>query len=267
LDIGDIVKNSLGYPLSNTKNFLILGLIILLADLYSISLSLGIKNIYLALLIVLNILILILRCGYNIRILDSSINGSDDLPNFGNWKRMFIDGLKLLIVIIIYVIPLILIIMVVGIFMGAMIASSGTVDHSLTKMLLLIILAIVGLYYFLIYPIILTALANMVHNKKDISYALKFGEIRSKISDLGVGSFAGWYIVTVIIYAVLLGIGMGLSSVFGLVHVKFIGIIIESLLIAPFTTIFLYRSTSLMYRSALKVQEESELSEDPELTP
>lgn len=265
MDIGDIVKNSLGYPLSNTKNFLILGLLILLAELYSISLSLGVKNVFLVLLIVLTFIISIFREGYNLRILGSSIGGSDVVPDFGNWKRMFIDGIKLFIVTMIYIIPLILILFVVGMFMGIYAASSGG-SYGSFGIMFMVILAIVGLYIIIVYPVLLMAFANMAYNDNNMSYALKFGEIQSKISDLGLGSYVGWYIVTGIIYAVLLVIGFGLSSVFGLVHVKFIGLIINAIIVTPFATLFLMRSTSLMYRSALEVQAEYELEEDPEVT-
>jgi hypothetical protein len=264
LDIGDIIKNSLGYPISNTKNFLILGLLILLGNLYSLLLSFGIKNIFLTLLLLLTLLIAILRGGYNLRILGSSINGSDVLPDFGNWKRMFVDGIKLFIVVIVYMIPLILILMVCGMFFGYYVFSSGAAEGSLAKIMLLVVMAIAGLYYLFVYPIILMAIANMTHKENNISYAFKLGEIRTKISDLGLGSYVGWFIITAIIYAALIIIGMVLRSVFGLVHVKFIGIILSAIIIGPFAALFLFRSASLMYRSTLEFQDEPELVEDPE---
>lgn len=266
LDIGDIVKNSLGYPLSNMKNFLILGVLILLGELYSLLLSMGVKNILLGLLIILAIIIAILRGGYNLRILNSSINGSDVLPDFGNWKSMFIDGIKLIIVIIVYFIPLILILMVFGMFIGYYMFSAGLGEVSFAKIILMTILIIAGLYYLLVYPIILMGIASMAHNENNMSFAFKFSEIRTKISKLGLGSYIGWFLVTVVVYAAILIIGIVLKSVFGIAHVKFIGTIISAFTVGPFAAIFLFRSASLMYRSVLEVQAESDSSEDPELT-
>lgn len=266
LDIGDIVKNSLGYPLSNMKNFLILGVIILFAELYSIILSLGIKSSIFGLLLVLTFLLIIFRSGYDLRILNSSIGGYDVLPDFRNWIQLFKDGVKILIVMIIFMIPLV-ILLIAGIFILSMVLiSSGASNSELGRIMLIVIMAIVGIYIIIVYPLLLMALANMAKNENNISYALKLGEIRTKIADIGLGNYIGWYIVTGIIYVILLIIGMGLSVLFGLVHVKFIGIIINALTFGPFATIFLYRSTSLMYRSVLEVQAETDSSEDPELT-
>jgi hypothetical protein len=265
LDIGDIVKNSLVYPLSNIKNFLILGVIILFAELYAIIQSLGIKSSIFVLLLVLTFLLMLFRSGYNLRILNSSIGGYDVLPDFGNWMGMFKDGVKLLIVLIIFMIPLI-ILLVACIFILTMVLISSGASSGVGRIMLMLTLALIGLYVIIVYPLILMAFANMAKNENNISYALKLGEIRTKISDIGLGNYIGWYIVTVIIYAILISVGMGLSVLFGLAHVKFIGIIINALTIGPFAAIFLYRSTSLMYRSVLEVQDETDTSEDPELT-
>lgn len=250
MDIGAIVKNSLVYPFSNRKNFLILGLLILLAELYSIFLALGVKNILLGVLILLTFLIAILRSGYNLRILGSSIGGYEVLPDFGNWIGMFVDGIKLLIVSIVYMIPLVFIGIIAGMFIGYYAFSSGTTG-GFGKIMMLVLMVIIGIYVIVVYPILLMAFANMAKNDKNISFAFKLGEIRTKISNIGLGNYIGWYIVTGIIYAALIIIGMLLSLVFGLVHAKFIGIIINALLVGPFATIFLMRSTGLIYRSTL----------------
>ena len=266
MDIGNIIKNSLGYPLSNVKNFLILGLIILLAELYSILSSVGIKNGFLVLLMIFAFLLMILREGYKLRILGSSIDGSDVLPDFGNWKRMFLDGVNILIVTIIYMIPLIIILFLGIMGMGMFLFSSGASEGSFGRMLLTIIMAIAGIYLIIIYPLLLMAFANMAHNKSSISHGLKFGEIKTKISHIGLGSFVGWYIATGIIFVILLSIGTLLSTGFRLIDLKVVGMIINALFIAPFSVIFLMRSTSLVYRYALKVQEEFESGEYPEET-
>jgi hypothetical protein len=266
LDIGNIVKNSLGYPLSNMKNFLILGVIILLADLYSFSSSLGINNSFIVILMVITFLLMILREGYKLRILGSSISGSDILPDFGNWKRMFLDGVNLFIVTIIFMIPLIIIFIVGGMIIGMFSYSSGVTNIGSGRMMIMTILAISGLYVIVVYPILLMAFANMANNKNSISHGLKFGAILSKISHIGLGSFVGWYIVTGIIFVILLIIGTAIPTVFELVNVEFIGIIISAIIIEPFITIFLMRSTALIYKSTIEVQAETGSSEDREQT-
>lgn len=264
MNIGNIIKDSLGYPLSDKKNFLILAVLILLAELYAIILSLGVKSSVLMLLLVLTFLLMFIRGGYVLKILNSSINGHNALPDFGNWLQLFKDGIKLVIVGIIYFIPLVIILFVSILILGMVFISSGGLNGFNDSVMFIVVFAIFGIYILVIYPLILMAIANMARHENNLSYALKFGEIRTKISDIGLGNYVKWYIVTGIIYIVLLGIGMGLSTVFGLVHAKFIGLIINALTFGPFAVIFLYRSTSLMYRSVLELEAES--VEDPELT-
>lgn len=264
MNIGDIIKNSLSYPLSNTKNFIILGLLILLAELYSILLSLGVRTGIVTLLIVLTIIIAILRGGYNLRVLGSSIAGSDVLPDFVNWKGMFVDGIKLFIVSIIYMIPLIAILVLGGFVMGIIIASSGASSGSFGRTMIMFIIAIVGLYIIIIYPVLLMGFANMANNENNLNKAFKFGEIRAKISGLGLGSYVKWYIGTGIIYAIFLIVGLLLPLIFELEQIRIVGIIINAFIIGPFAILFLMRSTSLMYRSTLEFQDEPELMEYPE---
>lgn len=263
MNIGDIIKNSLSYPLSNTKNFIVLGLLILLAELYSVLLSLGVRNSIVTLLIVLTIIMTILRGGYNLRVLGSSIAGSDVLPDFENWKGMFVDGIKLIIVSIIYMIPLIAILVLGGFVMGIIIALSGA-SGSFGRTMIMFIIAIVGLYTIIIYPVLLMGYANMANNENNLNKAFKFGEIRAKISGLGLGSYVKWYIGTGIIYAILLIVGGLIPLIFGLEQIRFVGIIINAFIIGPFAILFLMRSTSLMYRSTLEFQDEPELMEYPE---
>ena len=263
MNIGDIIKNSLSYPLSNTKNFIVLGLLILLAELYSVLLSLGVRNSIVTLLIVLTIIISVLRGGYNLRVLGSSIAGSDVLPDFENWKGMFVDGIKLLIVSIIYMIPLIAILVLGGFVMGIIIALSGA-SGSFGRTMIMFIIAIVGLYTIIIYPVLLMGYANMANNENNLNKAFKFGEIRAKISGLGLGSYVKWYIGTGIIYAIFLIVGGLIPLIFGLEQIRFVGIIINAFIIGPFAILFLMRSTSLMYRSTLEFQDEPELMEYPE---
>lgn len=265
MNIGEIIKNSLGYPLSNAKNLLFFGLLICLADFYSILQAAGIKSVLLSILVILTLFVGIFRYGYHIRILERSIEGSDTLPDFGNWKKMFIDGLKVIIVNIFFAIPLIIILVIAVMLLAFSHVSSGTALGAGNMFgSILVIMVIAGLYLIIIYPILLLALANMAHNKK-LDYAFKFGEIKSKIEALGLGKLIGWYLSTGIIYIALLAIGMGLVIAFRLIHVKVVGQIIYLLIFASFASIFLYRSTSLLYRSTLEHTDEAELSEESDI--
>lgn len=96
MNLSEILSESFKYPLSNLKRMLILGI-----------------------LLALNILIIpaILSMGYYIRIIESSFQGSNELPPFNEWGKMFTDGLKYIVVLLIYLgIPAF-----IGSFIGSMI--------------------------------------------------------------------------------------------------------------------------------------------------
>lgn len=99
MNLSEILSESFKYPLSNLKRMLILGI-----------------------LLALNILIIpaILSMGYYIRIIESSFQGSNELPPFNEWGKMFTDGLKYIVVLLIYLgIPAF-----IGSFIGSMICFS-----------------------------------------------------------------------------------------------------------------------------------------------
>lgn len=64
--------------------------------------------------------------GYEIRILKSSLAGFGELPEFNAMFDMFIDGLKVLIGGIVFLIPLILILVFGILFLGFALVTTGT---------------------------------------------------------------------------------------------------------------------------------------------
>ncbi len=261
MDITAIIKNSIEYPISDLKNFLILGLIVFLAELYTIISSLGVMNLWFSLLFILTLVLGLARSGYSIRILGSSINGSEILPEFNNWKNLFLNGFRALIVNLVFVIPIVIIGVIMGIVIAFTSISSGAnfAAKSYSIWTFMPVFLVIGIYLILIYPVILMALANMAKHE-NISAAFKFREIWEKITNVGLGKFIVWYIFTGLIYLILLGVGMGITALFGLEHIKFIGQILNTFIVIPFSIIFIYRSASLIYKSSLKDMDETELT-------
>jgi len=89
MDIGEIVNDAIRYPSSDWKKVIILGVLIIASAL---------------------ILPVFLVIGYGFRALKASIAGFDELPEFDEWGEMFVDGLKVFVVQIAYmIVPLIII--------------------------------------------------------------------------------------------------------------------------------------------------------------
>jgi Protein of unknown function (DUF4013) len=106
MNISEIIKDSLRYPLTDWKKYLILGILILIVTTF-INGPFIVPN-----LIIIGYIIGFFVIGYLFRIIKSSLNGNDVLPKFYNWGEMFSDGVKVLIVGIVYSIPAILIILI-----------------------------------------------------------------------------------------------------------------------------------------------------------
>jgi hypothetical protein len=189
-------------------------------------------------LIVATILLGIPLMGYMMKVL----RGTKPAPEVDDWGTLFIDGIKYIIVKIIYAIPLIIVgFLVLGAaFMTAMsgnvAAMTGAIAGMLVGLLLIFILAIV---------IALFEMIGMVRFARtgSIGEAFNFNAILATIGKIG------WipYIIALVVFlivAVVIGIIMAI-----IMKVPILGWIIYLCVIAPMT-IFFARYICLLYDSA-----------------
>lgn len=229
MDIGEIISDSIKYPSQDWKKIIILGILSILSIL---------------------IIPIFLVMGYFFRILKSSIAGFDELPDFDEWGEMFIDGLKMFVVQFVYLlIPLIVI------FVGAWasIASmSVTASGNVANPLFLGLMggtAIIGFILAIIFQLIGSiAVANMALNDSEFGAAFRFSEILELISMIGWGKYIIWYIVMIIIGIVF----MVIASVLQII--PFIGMIIATLVVYPYLTMFSSRSLALLFGSSVELE-------------
>lgn len=217
-----IIIDSLSYPFSNWKRsvktdvltpqkhrflqVLILGIIILIC--FSPYIALYLVKVDFLTFILLNIIGFIFIGsfvrGYALKIISDSLTGSNELPKFNNWKKIFIDGIKVLVVNLIYLIPVILIVILLFRYSGS------NLNYMLTGLLNLNLLyggfsffllrLITLLYLLMIIPVILMALANMASNNGKFGAAFKFNEIISNVSKLSRDSLTATSVATAGLY-------------------------------------------------------------------
>ena len=134
--------------------------------------------------------------------------GIDELPEFDEIGSMFVDGLKVFVVGIIYAIPVWIISAIVGLLMGG---NTAATTASLGPGYLLAIL-LGNIIFFIIALIIglveLMAIANMAYNDGDLGAAFRFSEILDIIAAIGWGKYIATYIVIVII--AMIGVIIGI---------------------------------------------------------
>jgi hypothetical protein len=246
MKIGEIVKDSLKYPLSDWKKFLILGIFVVFNSLNFILQSLGVDKLLISMLSIVGLLFGVLVFGYEIRILKLSLAGVSKLPPFNHWIELITNGISVIVVGIAYAIPLIFIIIFGGLSLGLTIGSIGT---NIATIFLVILIAIIFLYLIIIYPIFLMSLANMAFYDSDIGAAFKFREIFNKISNIGWGNLIVWYITTGIICLIIVFLGAVIEVFFTLIGLKVIGVILLPLIVFPYMSIYIFRSVALFYLS------------------
>lgn len=209
--------------------------------------------IILGLLSFLNILIipLVFFYGYNYRVVklstQSMINGDDVPPDFDDFKKMFVDGLKYIVVEFVYlIIPMI--IMIASVFYR----------NAILFILGLILVTIFQLFALLAIP-------HMAANDDSLNSAFEFSKINNIMASIGYGRYILTYIGILLIYlAILVVVIIILSIIFGLLGiatsfislngvgaVNVIGTIIFNFvlffLVAPFLTMFQNRCIGLIY--------------------
>ena len=240
----DIYKDSLEYSLQDGKTLLKLGLTLLFSFL---------------------IIPIFLVLGYYYRVLDTSthgmINGDEKLPDFSDLTSMFVDGLKVFLVKLVYLlIPIIILIITRLIGGGASNLNSMAGNGIITVgTIISIILAII--FYFLS----IMAVANMVAENGSIKAAFDFKGIFKIITNIGWLRYIGFYlglIIIMLLISIVIGLiitllwfafGLvgalagALGAKVGLILGLIIGFAVYLFFVYPYLTIFESRAVGLIY--------------------
>lgn len=221
MEIGEIISESVKYPSSDWKKVIILGILVIASVL---------------------IVPIFLVYGYVFRIMKASIAGLDELPEFDELGEMFVDGLKIFVVALVYAIPIWIISAILGAITGT---GMGTPTTSLDPTMIwgalasstvfIVVALIIGL-------VEIMAILNMAYYDGEIGAAFRFNELLDRITQIGWGK----YIVTYIVIAVIAFIGflIGLITMFVL-----IGFILLPLIIVPYLAMFSSRAMALLFTS------------------
>ena len=237
MEIGEIINDALRYPTSNWTKVFILGVIFVASFL---------------------IIPIFLAIGYLFRVIKATFAGIDELPDFDNLGEMFVDGLKVFVVGVVYAIPLIIISAIISAIFGihynsAINAGTFTGFNVFALATAYLIYAIIGIIIGLIEYM---AIANMALYEGDLGAAFKFDEVLDRIARVGWGKYLIWYVVMVVI-------GLIAAVISGLLVVIIIGIIIAPLIIAPFFGMFAARLLALIFATSEETPAASTEPEEP----
>ncbi|MFZ0442919.1 MAG: DUF4013 domain-containing protein, partial [Methanobacterium sp.] len=187
MNINENIRDSLQYPVKDWIKMIILGIILIIPIVNFIGL------------------------GYFLRIIKSNLAGLDELPDFKGVGELFIDGIKILIVCIIYaIVPLIFYALSV-VFAGSATVPSSTTASSVLSFNYLPAFTGISLVFFIIsaiFAIIISifaymSIAKMAYHDSKIGAALRYHEILDRIATIGWGNYILWWIVLMLIITVL----------------------------------------------------------------
>lgn len=265
MDVDQIIVKSLDYPRQSWGKVATLGAILIVPFLvFALLVFLGAITNNAAVIAVMSILGIILVIiagiifyGYFYRTTKATIAGFEELPNFDEWGEMTLDGLKVLVVNIIYgiifgiisAIPIGIVMLILGFFGILSSAATTFADPTaalgaglvlwvvyLAMFILYLIVLVIGVLYLIVVPI---GIANMAY-KEDFGSAFDFSEIRNKIDDIRWSKAIIWVIANYFVFTVAIMI----SYILGLL---LIGIILVPLLVIPFLALYYARSIGLIY--------------------
>jgi hypothetical protein len=274
MDISGIIKDSLKYPFTDWKNILILGILVVVSSIIGNAISLGYTNNYVIFpLICVGFITGLFVNGYMFKIIKTSLNEENKLPGFNAWINMLIDGIKVFLVSIVYlVVPiLIIILLILLLFTGfdlsilgmayTSLESTGInpavylVSETLPGIENIIVIALnlfqeLSIIFIcillLIIPIFLVAIAHMAYYEGELRSAFRINEIIEEISDIGWINLIKWYIVTGIIFLIFMFVSNIIAFIGSFLNFILISTIL-SLTLIPYFYMFYARTLALFY--------------------
>jgi hypothetical protein len=263
MNIGEIVEDSLRYPLSDWKKVLIYGFIGLFTTtavfrgFFALN---GLTNPGLILLVVIfELLVSIYFTGYFLKIIKLSLTGTKKLPQFKGVNEKLSDGIKVFIVAIVYMVPVILIIVVFALLssLALQIIVNQAINNGFNLQNIITILMSLGigigiflamLYMVVVLPLFIVSLVHMADNNDKLASAFRLGEIFDKIGSIGWINLILWYLASGLIFiAILVFLGTFIIAIFNLIHNIDIGGLLISVVLIPYLYMYFARSSALFY--------------------
>ena len=274
MEIMDIIKSAFIFPSQNLEKLAIyialsfvVGILFLGGVLTGV---LGIANnavfiVFAVILFILAIVVGLLLGGYQVNLIKSGIDQTEEAPNFG-WKSDVVTGLKWLIVSIVYFIIPAIVVVIVGFItnvpgqvmkiiqeFAAASASVNATANTTASMPVTIsnaaisslvsslaLTGLVALILFIIFTFLKTMGDARLANTGSLGEALNIVEAFKDISRIGFGKVIAVILLSFIIVTVINGI----LSIF-YARVPFLSIL--SIIVSPYLMFFTQRVTGLLY--------------------
>lgn len=274
MEILDIIKEAFVFPSQNLEKLAIyivitfvLGILVaggLFSALWGVNDS-AIGLILGAILFIAAIAVGLIISGYQLSILKSGIDQTPEAPSF-EWAKDLVNGIKLLIVNIVYFIIPAIIVLFIGLITNvpgniaqfaqeaavapanatAVANSTGLAVSAVSESTMaaftssLAITAIVAVIVFIIFAFLATMGQSRLANTGDLREGINIPEAFKDLSRIGIGKVVAVIILAMVVVAVINGI---LSYLYGQVP----QLSILSVIVTPYLAFFTQRATGLLY--------------------
>ncbi len=224
MDIGENITDSIKYPIQDLFKILILTVISIIP------------------------IVNFICGGYFIRIIKSTLADVDEVPEFDDLLELFIDGIKMIIIYLIYmIVPLILFIAGFVFLLPAADASYYS-EVSMFTGVSFVLFFIAAVLMLLISIIACMGIANMAYFDSEIGAAFRFGEIMDRISAIGWGSYILWFIALILVSGVISFVANAIGGILTFLLVGFLIIYVG----LAYLVMFQARSVALTFKASLE---------------
>ena len=235
MNLGEIFSDAIKYPFSDITNFLIVGVLAVLASLSSVLASFGFQEGLVSLIgVIIGFVFTLIISGYSIDVIKKGIERSNDFPAI-DLEANLINGVKSIIIGIVYmIIPTIIAIIIMAVF-GVI---GAGIDHVVASLGIASIIIIILFILFGIFELV--ALARFA-DTKELGSALNIGAVLEDAQKIGIVKI----IVFVIIIMIIALIATIVIALFA--FIPYIGVIIATLLFGAFALLFANKALGLLY--------------------
>lgn len=231
----EIFSDAIRYPFSDVAKFVILGILSLIAGISSILTNYTVEGSIMALSGVVSFIASLIVSGYGISVIKSSIEKSDVVPSISFLDNL-IDGIKFIIINIVYfIIPIVIVIVL------AVLSSMGYIVSKVFVAGLASIVIVVGIVLFILFGIMGEVAVARFANTGEFSDAFALKSVFGDVKRIGILKIFGFIIIQFVIILVIMAILIALG------FIPYVGLVISSFIGGAYLALFYNRSLGLLY--------------------
>lgn len=254
MDITEIITDAIKYPFSDIKTLLIIGVVCLIGSLLGSLNGLTDNSAIVMLGSILSLIFAIIISGYQLDIMKFGIDLEDAMPSL-DIKNNLINGIKNIVLGIVYYIIPTIIVAILGFALGGFAlmglsglnATTATRDEVISSIFTpqvisgLSIVIIVAIILFVIFTLLALMGQCRLAKTGDLGNALSFSQSYNELREIGIGKTLGLVVLLYILICIIMLV------FFVLMLIPYVGMILVALFGEAIIMFIQCRSYGLLY--------------------